>query len=124
MLAALEKGKKAKPQFTKAGYRLAAIEDSIIATQQRIDEEEFGKRLPPELPLATYDLPRGFPKAKYQRFADQTKRNAEDSLDELVQSLFNMTYESRLSSARQALAAAERKQDVKKLMRCKSRLLL
>ena len=91
MLAALEKGKKAKPQFTKAGYRLAAIEDSIIATQQRIDEEEFGKRLPEEMPLSLYDLPRGFPKAKYQRFAEQTKRNAEESFEELTQTLFNMS---------------------------------
>jgi len=117
MLAALEKGKKAKPQFTKAGYRLAAIEDSIIATQQRIDEEEFGKRLPPDLPLSTYDLPRGFPKAKYQRFAEQTKRNAEDSLDELTQTLFNLTYDSRLSAAENALEAAKRKNDAAKIQK-------
>jgi hypothetical protein len=91
MLAALEKGKKATPQFTKTGYRLAAIEDSIIATQQRIDEEEFGKQLPEEIPQSLYDLPRGFPKAKYQRFAEQTKRNAEESFEELTQTLFNMS---------------------------------
>lgn len=91
MLAALEKGKKAKPAFTQAASKLAGIEDSIIATQQRIDEEEFGKRLPQEMPPSLYDLPRGFPKAKYQRFAEQTKRNAEESFEELTQTLFNMS---------------------------------
>lgn len=91
MLAALEKGKKAKPAFTQAASKLAGIEDSILATQQRIDEEEFGKRLPPELPLSTYDLPRGLPKAKYQRFAEQTQRNAQESFEELTQTLFNMS---------------------------------
>ena len=91
MLAALEKGKKAKPAFTQAANKLTAIEDSILATQQRITEEEFGKQLPKEIPQSLYDLPRGFPKAKYQRFAEQTKRNAEESFEELTQTLFNMS---------------------------------
>jgi DNA-binding Lrp family transcriptional regulator len=91
MLAALEKGKKAKPAFTQAANKLTAIEDSILATQQRITEEEFGKQLPQEIPQSLYDLPRGFPKAKYQRFAEQTKRNAEESFEELTQTLFNMS---------------------------------
>ena len=91
MLAALEKGKKAKPIFTQAANKLTAIEDSILATQQRITEEEFGKQLPKEIPQSLYDLPRGFPKAKYQRFAEQTKRNAEESFEELTQTLFNMS---------------------------------
>jgi hypothetical protein len=117
MLKALEAKKKATPQFTEAGRKLAGIEDSILATQQRIDEEEFGKRLPPDLPLSTYDLPRGFPKAKYARFAEQTKRNAEDSLDELTQTLFNLTYDSRLSAAESALEAAKRKNDAAKVQK-------
>lgn len=91
MLAALKKGKKAKPAFTQAANKLTAIEDSILATQQRITEEEFGKQLPKEIPQSLYDLPRGFPKAKYQRFAEQTKRNAEESFEELTQTLFNMS---------------------------------
>lgn len=117
MLAALEKGKKAKPTFTQAANKLTAIEDSILATQQRINEEEFGKQLPKEIPQSLYDLPRGFPKAKYQRFAEQTKRNAEDSLDELTQTLFNLTYDSRLSAAENALEAAKRKNDAAKIQK-------
>jgi hypothetical protein len=91
MLAALKANKKVAPQFTEAAKKLAGIEDSILATQQRITEEEFGKRLPQEIPQSLYDLPRGFPKAKYQRFAEQTKRNAEDSFEELTQTLFNIS---------------------------------
>jgi hypothetical protein len=91
MLKALEAKKKVAPQFTEAARKLAGIEDSILATQQRINEEEFGKRLPEDIPQSLYELPKGFPKAKYRRFAEQTKRNAEDSFEELTQTLFNIS---------------------------------
>jgi hypothetical protein len=80
-----------KPVLTEAGKKLAAIEDSILATQQRIDEEEIGSKLPKgSVPRSLYELPRGYPKAKYERFAEQTNFNAGQSLKELVQTLFNI----------------------------------
>lgn len=80
-----------KPVLTEAGKKLAAIEDSILATQQRIDEEEIGSKLPKgSVPRSLYELPRGYPKAKYERFAEQTNFNAGQSLKELTQTLFNI----------------------------------
>jgi hypothetical protein len=80
-----------KSVLTKAGKDLAVIEDSILATQQRIDEEEIGLKLPKgEVPKSLYELPSGYPAASYTRFAEANKVNSEQSLDELTQTLFNL----------------------------------
>ena len=88
-----EQKKKLKPELTAEGKKLATIEDAILATQQRIDEEEFGKRIPSadKFPQSLYELPRGLPSVQYNRFADKVKGVKDSSLDELTQTLFNMS---------------------------------
>jgi hypothetical protein len=82
---------RVQAKLTEAGKKLAAIEDSILATQQRIDEEEIGSKLPKgRIPPSIYELPAGYPTEKYKRFADQTKLNNEQTLSELTQTLFNL----------------------------------
>ena len=82
---------RVQAKLTEAGKKLAAIEDSILATQQRIDEEEIGSKLPKgRIPPSIYELPAGYPTEKYKRFADQTKLNNEQTLNELTQTLFNL----------------------------------
>jgi hypothetical protein len=90
-LKARQEGKKLKPELTPEGKKLATIEDSILATQQRIDEEEIGLKLPKgAVPKSLYELPSGYPSASYTRFAEANKVNSEQSLDELTQTLFNL----------------------------------
>lgn len=90
-LRAKQEGKKVKPEMTAEGKKLASIDDAILATQQRIDEEEIGLKLPKDkIPPSLYELPAGYPAEKYKRFADQTKLNAEQTLSELTQTLFNL----------------------------------
>ena len=90
-LKARQEGKKLKPELTPEGKKLATIEDSILATQQRIDEEEIGLKLPKgAVPKSLYELPSGYPSASYTRFAEANKLNNEQSLDELTQTLFNL----------------------------------
>lgn len=84
---------KGKAAFTEAGKKLATVEDSILATQQRIDEEELGGKIPSggKFPQSLYELPRGLPSAQYNRFADKVKGAKDSSLDELTQTLFNIS---------------------------------
>ena len=91
-LKARQEGKKLKPELTPEGKKLAALEDAILTTQQRIDEEEIGSKLPKgTVPRSLYELPRGYPTVQYERFADQTRFNAGNSLKELTQTLFNLS---------------------------------
>ena len=73
-LKARQEGKKLKPELTPEGKKLATIEDSILATQQRIDEEEIGLKLPKgEVPKSLYELPSGYPSASTHVLLKQTK---------------------------------------------------
>ena len=90
LLTAKEQGKKVAPEFTVAAKKLAVIEDSILSTQRRIDEEELGNKLPKDkIPASLYALPAGYPSAKYNQFAERIGKNAESAFDELTQTLFN-----------------------------------
>ncbi len=88
-----EQKKKLTPGLSAAAKTLAGIEDSILATQQRIDEEELGKKIPSgdKIPQSLYEMPKGLPSAQYNRFADKVKGVQGSSLDELTQTLFNIS---------------------------------
>ena len=84
---------KGKAAFTEAGKKLATVEDAILATQQRIDEEELGGKIPSggKFPQSLYEMPKGLPSVRYNRFADKVKVAKDSSLSELTQTLFNIS---------------------------------
>lgn len=74
---------------TREAQQLAAIDDAIIATKRRIEEEELGKKFESKMPSSLYELPAGYPSAKYNRFAERVNQNQKESFDSLTDAIFS-----------------------------------